>query len=527
MTDSSMTNILKNFNNAEGGKGKVIDAITGKTKISDAANQNNAMKILLEGLDSAQRSVNQMPAPHTMAKNTATKHPASKFLVGGEYEDEPNADELDHRWDQENMTGVVTAKLKDVVQDEEPLEEGSLRSVKVTFSDGNTITTDMAANLSDEQIQDYYQVGKRFNLGDGAGGDNVVTVSNVEVLDNARDKRRQQAMGHQSMGSVDLDNQNADLRDDVSEGFDSPKSVAIELKSMYDNDPVQQQIIGKSPEFYRALMYSFYPGAGEIDGSKQFHDIVDELEGLFTGVRPPTTIPEAAGGDNFTADDLQRLGTITDLEQLKQAAAGLISNTDSKRPMKPEKVSWFLNRIAEKSTVASVIKMMWDLLLAGEGSAVIGSKGSTKKSSYRDRFGEDTIGKRKASSDVHKKQSLADIFHSMDETEEDKAAQFKKELHSDRKARELNRGDNGKFNLAEDRNSDMQELMAIAKRLDLFTSDISDVEEEFRVNNGDTYVALAKKIVEAVSNIRQTSETTESNQTRSQLNKMVHRNQTK
>jgi len=115
----------------------------------------------------------------------------------------------------------------------------------------------------------------------------------------------------------------------------------------------------------------------------------------------------------------------------------------------------------------------------------------------------------------------------MDETEEDKAAQFKKELHSDRKARELNKGDNGKFNLAEDRNGDMLELQAIAKRMDLFTTDISDIEEEFRVNNGDTYVALAKKIVDAVRNIRQTSKTTESNQTRSQLNKMVHRNQTK
>jgi len=126
MTDSSMTNILKNFNNAEAGKGEVIDATTGKTKISDAANQNNAMKILLEGLDAAARSVNQMPAAHKMAKNTATKHPASNFLVGGEegepkadkevVADEPNADELDHRWDSENMTQRCDARGSEIIQ---------------------------------------------------------------------------------------------------------------------------------------------------------------------------------------------------------------------------------------------------------------------------------------------------------------------------------------------------------------------------------------------------------------------------
>lgn len=423
MNDFKMTDILKGFDKiATPDKDKPLTEVM---PAKELITNNAAMKDLLEGLDAAQKGVKQMPGTHVMAKNTATKHPASNFLVGGE-EGNPEAGQ------------------------EVVAEAGNLRSVKVTFSDGNTITTDMAANLSDEQIQDYYQIGKRFNLGDGAGGDNVVTVSNVEVLDNARDKQRQQAMGHQSMGSVDLDDQNGDLRE--------------------------------------------------------------------------------AGGDNFTADDLQRLGTITDLEQLKQAAAGLISNTDSKRPMKPEKVSWFLNKIAEKSTVASVIKMMWDLLLAGEGTAVIGTKGSTRKSSYRDRFGEDTIGKRKASSDVHKKQSLADIFHSMDETEEDKAAQFKKELHSDRKARELDKGDNGKFNLAEDTSPEVLELIAQVKRLNLFAKSEADIQEEFRVNNGETYIAIARKIVNVVKEMQITLDdgaTTESNQTRSQLNKMVHRNQTK
>jgi hypothetical protein len=68
---------------------------------------------------------------------------------------------------------------------EETVKEaaGNLRSVKVTYSNGDSVTTDMAANLTDEQIHDYFAIGKRFNLGDGAGGDNVQTVTDVEILE--------------------------------------------------------------------------------------------------------------------------------------------------------------------------------------------------------------------------------------------------------------------------------------------------------------------------------------------------------
>ena len=90
--------------------------------------------------------------------------------------------------------------------------------------------------------------------------------------------------------------------------------------------------------------------------------------------------------NNFTAEDLQRLNSIKDLEALKCRAMELISNQDSTRPMKPEKVEWFRNHIKGKHSKASVIKMMWDLLLAGEGSAVVGSGHSMSKNNYRARF---------------------------------------------------------------------------------------------------------------------------------------------
>ena len=56
-----------------------------------------------------------------------------------------------------------------------------LRAAKITFSDGDTITTDLAANLTDNEILEYYKIGKIFNLGCGEN-DNLVKVVKVEIL---------------------------------------------------------------------------------------------------------------------------------------------------------------------------------------------------------------------------------------------------------------------------------------------------------------------------------------------------------
>lgn len=81
--DNNMLDILKNLDAAE--KGEKVDGTP-----STAAAEKNAMKSLLEGLDSAQNSVKQMPGTHKMAKATDKKHPAGEYLVGGE-EGEPDA----------------------------------------------------------------------------------------------------------------------------------------------------------------------------------------------------------------------------------------------------------------------------------------------------------------------------------------------------------------------------------------------------------------------------------------------------
>jgi hypothetical protein len=54
-------------------------------------------------------------------------------------------------------------------------------AVKVTFEDGNTITTEI--NGSIESVADYYKTGKPFNIGTG-GNDNVQKVKKLKFLTN-------------------------------------------------------------------------------------------------------------------------------------------------------------------------------------------------------------------------------------------------------------------------------------------------------------------------------------------------------
>ena len=58
-----------------------------------------------------------------------------------------------------------------------------LRSVSVKYSDGTVINTDMASHLTDDEIRDYYKIGKQFNLGNAPvkGDDPVVYTPVFEV----------------------------------------------------------------------------------------------------------------------------------------------------------------------------------------------------------------------------------------------------------------------------------------------------------------------------------------------------------
>ena len=100
--------------------------------------------------------------------------------------------------------------------------------------------------------------------------------------------------------------------------------------------------------------------------------------------------PNDGKEDNFTIDDIKNLERIRDLETLKAQAKELIKGKPARR-MKPEKISWFYNHIDTLKNPLAVIKMMYDLMLAGEGNKVIGSRNSMSSNSYRSKFGEQGV----------------------------------------------------------------------------------------------------------------------------------------
>ena len=93
---------------------------------------------------------------------------------------------------------------------------------------------------------------------------------------------------------------------------------------------------------------------------------------------------------NFSIEDLKRLEQIRDLHTLKVQAMNLISKPSIK-PMKPEKIEWFKNSLERMNSPTKVIKLMYDLLLSGEGNSVIGTRSSMKSNDYRQRFGEQGV----------------------------------------------------------------------------------------------------------------------------------------
>ena len=119
------------------------------------------------------------------------------------------------------------------------------------------------------------------------------------------------------------------------------------------------------------------------------------MPGVRTKIKTTPIIHSASSGVaegkadyNFDAEDLKRLERIRDLPTLKAQALALIAKPSAK-PMKPEKVEWFKNALENMNSPLKVIKLMYDLLLSGEGHSVVGSKASMNPNTYRQRFGED------------------------------------------------------------------------------------------------------------------------------------------
>jgi len=112
---------------------------------------------------------------------------------------------------------------------------------------------------------------------------------------------------------------------------------------------------------------------------------------------------------NFDIEDIKRLEQIKDLATLKTQAMNLIAKPSAK-PMRPEKVEWFRSSLERMDSPMKVIKLMYDLMLSGEGHQVIGSRRSMNPNSYRSRFGETVLNPKDMHGDYDaKRKALHDL----------------------------------------------------------------------------------------------------------------------
>lgn len=143
--------------------------------------------------------------------------------------------------------------------------------------------------------------------------------------------------------------------------------------------------------------------AAPVDGISGFHRKSEADKKLATMKNPDqymvraidsTKLPkdemtESRRSDiNFTPEDIAVIAGMTDIEDAKKHAIRLITR-NSRRPMSADKIKWFMHHINNSKSIKALTKMMYDLLLSGEGLKVIGSVGSMSDNSYRRTFKED------------------------------------------------------------------------------------------------------------------------------------------
>ena len=162
-----------------------------------------------------------------------------------------------------------------------------------------------------------------------------------------------------------------------------PKNKSVGEGSVQDKLHQRHQEIRKKagrpdPDYYKELKATF-----DLPDNERWERTAE--------LKKKYKVSEARKSEvNFDIEDIKKLERIRDLPTLKAQAMALISKP-SERPMKPEKVAWFDAALDRMDSPLKIIKLMYDLLLSGEGHQVIGSKRSMNPNSYRDRFGESTI----------------------------------------------------------------------------------------------------------------------------------------
>jgi hypothetical protein len=83
----------------------------------------------------------------------------------------------------EAYESIYKSKEETTPQNVEPTPENDvkpLRSVKVFYDDGNVVSTSISSDATDEDINNYYKVGRSFNIGSGED-DKIAKVQRVVI----------------------------------------------------------------------------------------------------------------------------------------------------------------------------------------------------------------------------------------------------------------------------------------------------------------------------------------------------------
>ena len=249
----------------------------------------------------------------------------------------------------------------------------------------------------EERLARIKEIKKKYNVNEGGPFSyGAKKPRKGSVADLAAQKRKEQERGKQPAEPKDQRVGVARVVKGVAEGSVTPN---VSVNKIYDDGNIKEWHIYRGEEMIGFVVKNL-PDTAEglyiASGYGPGRGFTEEFNGLKSAVKYITSLDnqDVAEGRkpdyNFDIEDIKKLEQVRDLETLKTLALQLISKPSAK-PMKPEKVEWFKSALERMDSPLKVIKLMYDLLLSGEGHSVIGSRKSMNPNTYRQRFGEEQV----------------------------------------------------------------------------------------------------------------------------------------
>lgn len=500
MKDPLMDKILASLNNIEqGGVSNQQPNTTG------TSTEKDAMRRLLEGLDSAQQSVHQMPGTHKMSPDHKGKpHPASKFLVGGEHEDDKGDIECPVCYGSGTEYGETCVRCGGhgrLTKDGDYIGSRDYDEVEEARrprrdDDGDWAHDNMRDKRYEQELEDEQKLFKacRKKFPEDDPHDIKDWIMSAKEYDQPltvaeyADYRRYDDEGNLKEGDVvpferpvsklDPDLVNAYYKDGMVKGGSvSSQKTAEEIFAM-----------SHIPFHYKdAFIKGFNKGRKEKDWWDDFHGHNVKEEGLDedkldslrqTAKRMGPELARRKGIDRqIKRLEREKQSRHVEEGELKHFARRVRMDGDHHKTMTDDEYEAIKHKIGPHE--------FDDISEPG----VVSIRYTANK-----KMGEDYVGQK----------SLHDYLKSAEDREEDQRKRMAQDFYDKMKEKKtsLKKGENGKFELdeanVEHRYIDIE---AAIQNLAHFGT-VEQIKEEFKVNNGATYVKLAKKIVEAVQKIR-------------------------